>query len=143
MQPVTVGRFGDDVVGIRKRHGVRQDALVVTPHVACIAQRAVFSTLFESDVYGTATQHVAAVDELDGHLRGDIEMQSAWNADKGPHALHGILFVVDWFDRRFTHTLRLLVELPRIGLLDATRIGQHDGAEVAGGRRAEHLAAES
>ena len=119
MQPVTVGRFGDDVVGIRERFRVGEDAFVVAAHVASVAERAGLAALLEGDVDGAAAQHMAGLNELYGDVRGDVKRQVAGYADELRHTLRRVLLGVDGLDGLLVHALFLLVELAGVGLLDA------------------------
>ena len=85
---------------------------------------------------------MARVDELHAEVGGDGELQVVGDAGEVAHGLHGVAHVVDGFYRFQALFGALLVELRRISLLDASRVGQHDAAEVAGGGGAEDGASE-
>ena len=143
VEAIAIGGFGDDVVGLREGFGIGEDGLAVPPDVAGVAERSLLTPFFDGDIDGAAAEHVAGVDELKLEVGGNVIEKMVGDADETAHAGHRILHGVDGFDRGEALESAFLVELGGIGLLDAAGVGEHDGAEVAGGRGAEHRALEA
>ena len=86
---------------------------------------------------------MAGADELDGDLRGDGKRQQVGDADELRHTLGSVLLGIDGLDGLLPFAVFFLVELHGILFLDASGVGQHDGAQVARARGAEDFAPES
>ena len=142
VQAVAIGRLHDEVVNLRKRFGVFEDAFVIASDVAGEPQLDKTAAVFDFQVNAAAPQDVARIEEFDCHLTFDIEFLVVGHADKATHALLRVVLVVDRLYGRLAQRLAFLVERVHIRHLYAPRIGEHDGAEVARGRGAEHRAAE-
>ena len=120
VQAVAVGGFCDDIVGLRERLGIGQNAFVVAAHIACIAECAFASALLETDIYGTAAKHVSGIDKFHGKSLFDEKFVIVWPTGKQRHGVGGIFHGVNRLHRRQSLFAAFFVELDGIRLLDTT-----------------------
>ena len=140
---VAIGGFHDEVVDLREGFGVFEYVFAVSAYVAGVAQLNDAAAVAYFEVDTAAAQDVAGIVELDSHFALDVEGFVVGDTDETVHTLLCLLLGVDGFDGVFMLLLEFFVEGVDIGLLYAASIGQHDGAEIAGGGGAEDGAAES
>ena len=140
---VAIGGFHDEVVDLREGFGVFEYVFAVSAYVAGVAQLDDAAAVAYFEVHTATAQDVAGIVELDSHFALDVEGFVVGDTDETVHTLLCLLLGVDRFDGVFMLLLEFFVEGVDIGLLDAACIGQHDGAEVAGGGGAEDGATES
>ena len=143
VQTVAVGALHDEVVHLRERLGVLENLLVVTSDVAREAQFDVATPLADIKINERRAEDMTCIVELHRHLALNVELFVVGDTDEAAHTGLSVLLVVDGLHRFEPLRLALLVEGDGILLLNAARVGQHDGTEVARGGRAEHRATEA
>ena len=149
VQAVTVGRLADEVVTLRDELGRRQDMTMQPSEVAGESDAladfgfGIGFFLIDLEVDDGRTEHMTGVGEGEEDIVEDAETAVVVHRDEQFHRVLHMVGVVERRDLRLMEAVHLLVVPLDILRLDKGRILQHECTEVARGRRAVDIAAES
>ena len=143
VEAVAVGGLGDDIVAVRERLGRAQQVVVFAPDVAGVADAGHLAALVDFEDGATAAEQVARVVELHLNVTVQIEIAVVADGDEKVHTSTRIFLSVNGLQSGQALFAAFLVEPFHIILLYEARVGEHDAAQVFGGRRADDLATEA
>ena len=133
MEPVAVGGFDDQILGVLHELGIPQDRLAEVAHVAGEGDLSRLAPLPEPDLDGGGAQQVPHIRHAQGdavvHLEHPAVVAGAQQAD----GADGVVQIVEGLLMGRAAALPLAVFVLRLAHLDVGAVAQHDVAEGAGG----------
>jgi magnesium transporter len=135
---VAVGAFAQDHIGLLKGHGLGQQTVHITPHITGEGQSQHSVAVVQAQVHGRAAQDVAGIRERELDPGCDLRgLGVSGRVEKFKCGWHILLGVQRFLELHFTTALAgtpYIVGM--VVFLDVRTVREHDGAELARGRRA-------
>ena len=133
MLAIAIRAFEHEIVGWRHGGGIADNGETGLPQITAEEQAHGPPALLCLNEHHRRAENMPGIEEGDAHIAGDFQRVVVAHAHQALQGKEGILFGVERRDGGKPLARAFLVGVSHIGFLDATRIGEHGRAEIAGG----------